>query len=101
MITKPERIESNRYRRWVASHACFACGIEGYSQCCHPNGAGGATKASDYLTFPLCCDRPGVVGRHSVHDRFLNGMTLEERQAREENYSGMMQGLARSAGWLL
>lgn len=59
MFPKPTRYKSEAYRRWVASHACFGCGIDGHSQCAHRNGAGMGTKHSDLETFPLCATRPG------------------------------------------
>ena len=97
IIPKPRRIKSESYRRWVATHACFDCGIEGYSQAAHPNGAGGATKASDLECFPLCCTRPGILGCHAVHDRLI-GITLTERREREAAYVARMQSVARAAG---
>lgn len=69
--TRPARDE--KYRRLIATMPCFSCGIDGYSQAAHSNlakhGKGGAQKASDYATFPLCCERPGVQGCHSLFDQ--------------------------------
>lgn len=100
MIPKPARITNERYRRWVAAQPCFACGVEGYSQCCHRNGAGMGTKASDYESFPLCCTRPGIPGCHQNHDQLI-GISLEERREREDAYVARMLGIARSAGWMI
>lgn len=79
---KPERDEA--YRRLVASLPCDYCGLDGYSQCAHPNtGKGVGTKADDKRSFPLCADRPGQAGCHS---RFDQGalMAKAERRAYEE-----------------
>lgn len=64
MFPKSPRYENKPYRHYVASKACFGCGIEGYSQCAHANGGGMGTKRSDLETFPLCCTRPGHIGCH-------------------------------------
>ena len=93
--TKPVRSES--YRRWVASHACFACGLEGQSQCAHANGGGMGTKTSDLETFPLCCARPGKIGCHTDFDNCL-GMTKKTRRELTAQYVERMQDLARKAG---
>lgn len=67
----PEPLRDESYRRWVASLPCFACGIQGYSQCAHPNsGKAKGRKNSDEGCFPLCCDRPGVKGCHSRFDQY-------------------------------
>jgi hypothetical protein len=94
---KPQRIKSESYRRYVASFPCFACGVEGFSQAAHPNGAGGATKASDLEVFPLCCTRPGVVGCHAEFDQCI-GMTWEDRDTLTTQYVRRMQDIARAAG---
>ena len=93
--TKPVRSES--YRRFVASHPCFACNVEGYSQCAHANGGGMGTKASDLETFPLCASRPGSLG---CHFRFDQSMGMDKRQRRELTavYVERMQAIARKAG---
>ena len=93
--TKPVRSES--YRRFVASHACFACGIEGYSQCAHANGGGMGTKTSDLETFPLCCARIGDIGCHVRFDLCLY-MTREERRWLTTQHVERMQDRARKAG---
>ena len=66
----PEPVESERYRRLVAMFACKFCGIAGHSQAAHPNtGKGMGTKTDDRLCFPLCADRPGQRGCHSLFDQ--------------------------------
>jgi hypothetical protein len=88
-------VRSEPYRRFVASQACFACGIEGQSQACHSNqakhGKGRSIKASDVFTWPLC------VRHHREHDQCLE-MTKAERDAIEDEYIQRMQTLA--AGWV-
>lgn len=90
---------SEPYRRFVASRACFSCGIEGYSQCAHANsGRGLGQKSGDENTFPLCAVRPGHMGCHQMHDLLLD-MSLEDRRAAEVRYVARMQAIARGAGW--
>ena len=94
---KPVRVKSESYRRFVAQQACMGCGIEGYSQACHPNGAGMGTKADDTLCFPLCCTRPGIIGCHAQLDQ-CHGMTLDDRKELEGMFVARMQEIARQAG---
>ena len=55
------------YRMAVASLPCFNCGVEGYSQAAHADeGKGLGIKSSDETCYPLCADRPGVVGCHTL-----------------------------------
>lgn len=69
-IPKAEPLRSEPYRRLVAMFPCKFCGIAGYSQAAHPNtGKGAGTKTDDRLCFPLCCDRPGQRGCHSLFDQ--------------------------------
>ena len=66
----PEPVRSDRYRRLVAMFPCKFCGIAGHSQAAHPNtGKGAGTKTDDRLCFPLCADRPGQRGCHSLFDQ--------------------------------
>lgn len=97
MIPKPKRYQNESYRRFVAAQECFGCGVEGYSQCCHRNGAGMGTKASDLETFPLCCARPGIIGCHAEHDLCI-GMTREKRHEVEDYYVQSMQAIAKACG---
>ena len=97
MFPKPTRYKNESYRRFVASQDCFGCGISGWSQCCHMNGAGMGTKASDLDTFPLCSNRPGHIGCHMMNDLCLH-TTREERRATESEYVARMQAIARAAG---
>jgi hypothetical protein len=55
------------------------------------------TKTSDLETFPLCCDRVGVVGCHTKHDQLI-GMSREGRRRREDSYVAAMQTIARAHG---
>jgi hypothetical protein len=97
MFPKPTRYKNPRYREFVASHACFSCGIEGYSQCAHRNGAGMGTKHSDLETFPLCASRGMHQGCHVLHDLCVD-MTRAERRELESRYVDRMQAIARAAG---
>lgn len=96
---KQARFRSEKYRRYVASFPCFGCGIEGYSQCAHPNfGKGLGMKTDDSLSFPLCRVRPGHVGCHQMHDLCLD-MSRDERRELEAEYTARMLAQARSDGW--
>ena len=96
-MIKTRPVRSEGYRRWVASHACFSCGIEGYSQCAHANGGGMGTKTSDLETFPLCCERPGKIGCHKAFD-LCRGMSKAERRELTAKYVEIMQAFARKTG---
>lgn len=81
VVPKNTPAKDERYRRLVASLPCIRCGVQGFSQAAHPNaGKGMGTKASDYECFPLCCDRPGVRGCHSVFDQ---GAMFEKQHRRQ------------------
>lgn len=90
-------VRSEAYRRFCASLPCFACGIEGQSNACHPNssryGKGRSIKAGDQYVFPLC------IMHHAMHDTCFE-MTKAERDALEDEYVSRMQALALEAGWL-
>ena len=63
-------IRSQAYLRLVAQLPCKHCGICGYSQAAHANtGKGMGIKACDLQTFPLCADRPGQRGCHTLFDQ--------------------------------
>jgi hypothetical protein len=65
-------VRDEAYRRWVASLPCFECRIAGYSNAAHPNtGKAKGAKLSDAACFPLCVDRPGVVGCHRKFDTYI------------------------------
>ena len=69
-LQKAEPIRSKAYLRLVAQLPCKHCGIWGHSQAAHANtGKGMGTKACDLQTFPLCADRPGQRGCHSLFDQ--------------------------------
>jgi hypothetical protein len=68
---EPEPVRDESYRRWVASLPCYECRIHGYSQCAHPNsGKAKGRKNTDSGCFPMCADRPGIVGCHTRFDRY-------------------------------
>jgi hypothetical protein len=90
---------SEPYRRYVASGACFGCGIEGYSQCAHGNtGKGRGIKVSDERSFPLCGPRFGLIGCHQQFDLCID-MTRDERRETEVGYIERQQTKARADGW--
>jgi hypothetical protein len=91
-------LRSESYRRFVASQACFGCGVQGYSQCAHENfGKGLGMKVCDRRTFPLCGPRFGLIGCHQQFDIGLE-LGREERRALGREYVERMQDIARKAG---
>jgi hypothetical protein len=71
VLKDAEPVRDEDYRRWVASLPCYECRIQDFSQCAHPNsGKAKGRKNSDDGCFPMCCDRPGIVGCHSRFDRY-------------------------------
>lgn len=84
---------------YVAGFACFACGLEGWSNACHPNqakyGKGAAMKAGDQFCFPLCSPHWGMPGCHQLHDLCVE-MTKAERDDLEDEYVTRMQSLAKA-----
>lgn len=94
MVTtaKADILRSEAYRRFVASHPCFACGLAGSSQCCHANeGKGMAMKVCDRNSFPLCFKH-----HHDLDNS--RGMTRDERRELERQYIERMHAIARAAG---
>lgn len=76
-------LRSEQHRQNVAALSCAKCGVIKFSQAAHVNfGKGGGLKTCDSLTFPLCCDRPGVRGCHSLHDQ--GGIYTKAERARIE-----------------
>lgn len=100
---KTEYVRSEAYRRYVASRACFACGIEGWSQAAHPNqakyGKGRGIKSGDQHCFPLCAPHFGLIGCHAMHDLCV-GIDRHERDAKEDEYVERMKRLAARDGWI-
>lgn len=96
---KHEYVRDESYRRFVASLPCFVCGVPGRSQAAHSNsptdGKGAAIKASDTALFPLCADQPGEIGCHTRHDQAKDGLTREQRRAREVEFIARMAAIPR------
>lgn len=96
-VPKDEPVRSEGYRRWIASLPCFGCGIEGFSQCAHPNqGRGLGQKATDADCFPLCCTRPGHMGCHVMHDQLID-IDLQTRREVEDGFTAQAQAMARAS----
>lgn len=86
-MPKGAYLRSEHYRRQVAGLPCAHCGIVGYSQAAHSDaGKGAMIKASDDTCYPLCCDRPGVSGCHSIIGA-SGRYTKNERRAIELQYA--------------
>ena len=69
-MPKTVTVEHEGYRRLVAALPCIRCLQFGRSQAAHPNtGKGASMKTDDRLVFPLCTDRPGYVGCHTLFDQ--------------------------------
>lgn len=95
---KVPAVRSESYRRFVAAHPCFDCGVHGYSQCAHANeGKGLGLKVCDLRSFPLCGPRPGHMGCHTRFDSGLD-YTREERRELGRRWVERMQQIAREAG---
>lgn len=89
---KQQIVRSEPYRRFVASHPCFSCGMAGSSQCAHANeGKGMGMKVCDTRSFPLCFPC------HADLDQ-SRGMTRDERRDLEAKFVERMQRMARAAG---
>lgn len=74
-------LRDKSYRMAVASLPCFNCGVVGYSQAAHADFRKGmAIKSSDATAYPLCADRPGVQGCHSL----IGAGAAMSRDARRE-----------------
>lgn len=93
---------SESYRRRVASLPCCFCGIEGHSQAAHSNslehGKGAGLKADDAACFPLCADRPGVRGCHSLFDQGALFSKAERREVTRRWISWTQAALAGPFG---
>lgn len=55
-----------RYRAWIRTLSCAACGKENGTEACHTGPHGFNQKASDYTCIPLC------VKHHRTGDRALD-----------------------------
>lgn len=101
LFPKLQLLRSKPYRMYVSGFACFACGVEGWSNACHPNqakyGKGGAMKAGDEFCFPLCVPHWGMPGCHQQHDLCIE-MTKATRNELEDRYVEQMQEQARRDG---
>lgn len=99
---KHEAVRSEPYRRYVATHACFACARAGISQAAHSDsgadGKGIGRKADDRFIFPLCATQPLRVGCHDQFDLLID-MDLEDRREAERIYIPRMHALAVADGW--
>ena len=61
-----------RYRQWIRSLPCAACGLEPGGEAAHTGSDGGMRqKASDYSCIPLCadCHRFGAGAYHAIGRR--------------------------------
>lgn len=95
---KWEPVQHEGYRRLVALLPCIRCGVVGYSQHAHANtGKGLAIKTDCREGFPLCCDRPEVVGCHSLLDQGAL-FPREERRATEDVWGWATRAAIRTAG---
>lgn len=96
---KHEYLDDKSYRSFVASLPCFVCGAVGRSQAAHSNsakdGKGGSIKATDAAIFPLCADDLGAIGCHTRHDQAKDGLTRDERRAREVEFIARMAAIQR------
>lgn len=64
---KPVILRSREYLRWVGGLACCHCKRPGPSQAAHADeGKGERIKSGDNTAHPLCADRPGRAGCHTL-----------------------------------
>lgn len=96
MFPKTNPVQSETYRRLVASLPCADCGIEGYSQCAHGPTLGLGIKCSDLETFPLCCTRPGQRGCHELYDRYE--WPAEQRAILGEKWAAETRATVKALG---
>jgi hypothetical protein len=89
-----------KYLRAVAALPCVHCGLEGSSQAAHANTgkAMGKKLVSDFDTFPLCADRPGVRGCHSRFDQGALFTKYERREIEQRWISWTRQALCIDEG---
>jgi len=100
---KHDYVRDEAYRRYVASHACFRCGIAGISQAAHANsaaaGKGMGIKSSDEALFPLCATTAGRPGCHEEHDQARDGLSRDERRSIELEWIARMESIAALEGY--
>lgn len=97
---KEGRVDSDPYRRLVASWECFHCGKAGPSQFAHSDFSKGMSiKSCDLTGYPACADQPGKVGCHTVigTERLFN---KENRRRLEAGYAQKARDRAASMGKL-
>ena len=88
------------YRRLVSLMACKLCGIVGYTQVAHSNyGKGMAIKADDRMCFPLCGDRPGVLGCHTKLDRGLLFTQAVRREVEQAWAADTRRAIEAAGNW--
>ena len=89
---------SREYLFWVASQPCAHCGLGAPSQAAHADeGKGMALKSGDDTAFPLCADRPGTVGCHSLIGA-SGKWSRDERRALEIEYGSKTRAKAIADG---
>lgn len=80
-ILKAVRVESEPYRKLVASLPCWRCGIHGYTQACHGDyDKGMQLKTCDLTCWPGCGPHDGIEGCHEFVGR---RMPRQERRSFE------------------
>jgi len=86
-LPKDAPVRSESYRRLVAMLPCAHCGVVGNSQAAHADfGKGAHIKSDDRTCYPACCERPGVVGCHSMIGA-SGSMSRDQRRALEAQYA--------------
>lgn len=90
-VPKAVIVQSEEYRRLVASLPCVHCGFHGRSQAAHPNtGKGMGMKTDDRDCFPLCAPRPGDSGCHYLFDQGAM-FTKADRRVVEKRWTTQTQ----------
>jgi hypothetical protein len=92
-------IDCRPYRIYVATHACFFCGVLTFSQCAHENlGKGKGIKVCDSRTFPACGPHWGLMGCHYAFDNYVD-FDRDESRVVGAQMSARMRGQAEADGW--
>lgn len=81
--------DSVEYVRWLHQFPCEVCGVPGWTQAAHTKGDGAGRKADVEWCAPLCGDRLGIKGCHSMLDDYEIEEHRPRLQRRAKHYRRM------------